>query len=383
MLCFNIIPLLYICVKHISLVMDMQNAQCDFNVDFYTFSLGTHQDKNVIWITFPYDKDLILALKKTVKAYWSQSQKSWYVSDTLAHRNFFGMQQNVISRTVKSRISQENYAELERFKNHLVLKAFSVNTMRTYCNEFIQLLQILGNYSVQELTPERLQSYFLYCHQELRHSENQIHSRMNAVKFYFEKVLHKDKMFFDIPRPKKPLLLPKTLNKKEVAKLFEVTANQKHRLILKLCYGMGLRVSEIATLKVEHIDGVSKRVLVQQAKGKKDRYVNLPDSVLAELRDYYRTYKPQLWLFEGQDGLQYSTRSVQQIFKTAMKKAGIKRKIGVHGLRHSYATHLLEYGTDIRLIKDLLGHNNIRTTEIYTHVTDVSKNSIKSPLDFL
>jgi len=236
---------------------------------------------------------------------------------------------------------------------------------------------------VDNLSPERLRSYFLYCHQKLKLSENEIHSRMNAVKFYFEQVLHRPKMFFDIPRPKKQLKLPKMLNKAEVKKIIEKTENEKHRIILKLCYGMGLRVSEITALKISDIDSVTMTVRIEQGKGKKDRITPLPESVLEELRNYYRQYKPKIYLFEGQNGGQYSIRSAQQVFKLALSRAGISKSIGIHGLRHSYATHLLETGTDMRFIKELLGHQSIKTTQIYTHVTDISKSKIKSPLDNL
>lgn len=265
----------------------------------------------------------------------------------------------------------------------LILKGFSVNTIRTYSVEFAQLLYIIKDFPVQNLSPEKLKSYFLYCVKELQLSENQIHSRMNAVKFYFEKVLHQEKLFFDIPRPKKPLLLPKSLNTKEIKKLFSVVENPKHQLILRLCYGMGLRVSEIVNVKIADIDSVANRVLIQQSKGKKDRYVNLPNATLSEMRSYYQQYKPKDYLFEGQFGGHLTTRSVQSVFKNAMQKADIRKKVGVHGLRHSYATHLLKYGTDISLIQKLLGHNSIKTTLIYTNVTDRHIQNVKSPLDRL
>ncbi len=187
-----------------------------------------------------------------------------------------------------------------------------------------------------------------------------MNSKINAIKFYFEQVLHQPQMFFDIPRPKKPLLLPKTLTKKEITKLLKVTNNFKHLLILKLCYVIGLRVSEIVNLKIEHIDSENMRVFIPGAKGKKDRYTNLPQTVLEPMCEYYKVFKPTDWLFEGQHGGQYSVRSVQAIFKNAMKKAKINKTIGIHGLRHSYATHLIESGADIRFIQDLLGHNSIK-----------------------
>lgn len=173
------------------------------------------------------------------------------------------------------------------------------------------------------------------------------------------------------------------LNKKEVQKIIEVTQNPKHRLMLKLAYGMGLRVSELVSLKISDIDSTAMLVRIEQGKGKKDRVVPLPESVLEDMRSYYKDYRPKIYLFEGQHEGQYSIRSAQQVFKSGLKKAGIKKQIGIHGLRHSYATHLLETGTDIRFIKDLLGHQSVKTTEIYTHVTDLSKSKIKSPLDSL
>ena len=146
---------------------------------------------------------------------------------------------------------------------------------------------------------------------------------------------------------------------------------------------MGLRVSEIVNLKITDIDSKRMQVLVRQGKGKKDRYVNLPESILKELRAYYVAYKPKEFLFEGRYGDQYSIRSVQAVFKNAMKKARINKKVGIHSLRHSYATHLIEQGTDIRFVQELLGHKDIKTTMIYTSLTDQTKRKIKSPLDNL
>ena len=146
---------------------------------------------------------------------------------------------------------------------------------------------------------------------------------------------------------------------------------------------MGLRVSEIINLKIIDIDSVEMRVFIERAKGKKDRYVNLPESILEQLRFYYKEYKPKDYLFEGQYGGQYTTRSVQQFFRKSLDTAKILKKQGVHSLRHSYATHLLENGTDIRFIQELLGHSNIKTTLLYTKVTDLSLRKIISPLDKL
>lgn len=272
---------------------------------------------------------------------------------------------------------------LESFHHQLKLKAYSPNTIQLYISEFSQLLSLLQSKPVEDLTPEQLKSYFLYCVEKLKCKERSLNGKINAIKFYFEKVLHRPKMFFDIPRPKTPQSLRKILSRNEIQRVFSQVTNPKHLLMLNLCYGMGLRVSEVVGIKIEHIDSDNMQVLIANAKGKKDRYVHLPESALELLRSYYNTYRPQEWLFEGQYGGQYNSGSVQKVFKRAMKTAKIRKTIGIHGLRHSYATHLLESGTDIRFFQELLGHNNIETTQIYTHISTQSVSNVKSPLDNL
>jgi site-specific recombinase XerD len=146
---------------------------------------------------------------------------------------------------------------------------------------------------------------------------------------------------------------------------------------------MGLRVSEIVNLRIQDIDSGSMRVFISRAKGKKDRYVNLPESILCDLRTYYREHRPKEYLFEGKNEEQYAIRTVQQVFKTAMNRAGIIKSVGIHSLRHSYATHLLQCGTDITLIQKLMGHQDMKTTLAYTHVTDRHTGAVQSPLDRL
>jgi len=206
---------------------------------------------------------------------------------------------------------------------------------------------------------------------------------LNALKFYFEQVLHREKMFIEIPRPQKKQILPKVISKTDIAKILTKLKNIKHLVMIKLCYGMGLRVSEIVNLKITDIDSNRMLVHIEAAKGKKDRYVTLPSSILDDLRNYYLGYRPKIYLFEGQNGRQYSIRSVQAVFKNAMQKAKINKSVGIHGLRHSYATHLLECGTDMYFIQKLLGHKDIKTTEIYAKVSNCQLGNIKSPLDDL
>ena len=280
-------------------------------------------------------------------------------------------------------IHSTNHHAILKMVELLKLKGYSNSTIKTYQNEFAQFLAALKNNPVDNCDSQKVRSYMLYCYEHLKLTENTLHSRLNALKFYFEQVLCREKFFVDIPRPKKHLQLPKTIHQSDLKKMFDVTTNLKHNTILKLCYGMGLRLSEIVNLKVRDIDSKNMQVFIERSKGKKDRYVNLPQSILEQMRVYYKTYRPKLYLFEGQDGGQYSVRSTQQIFKNALKKAGINKRVGIHSLRHSYATHLLEQGTDIRFIQELLGHKDLKTTLIYTEVTNSSIRKIVSPLDKL
>lgn len=177
--------------------------------------------------------------------------------------------------------------------------------------------------------------------------------------------------------------MPKHISQRDVKKRFDSTTNLKHNTLLRLCSGMGLRVSELVALKLGHIDHGNMQVLIVKGKGKKYRYVNLPERILAQLRMYFKEYKPKEYLFEGQYGGRYSIRSAQAVFKQAMKAAAIHKQVGIHGLRHSYATHLMEAGTDIGHIQKLLGHEKIETTLIYTQVTNREVKKVKSPLDSL
>ena len=350
----------------------------------YSFQFGKHNDKDVIWIKFPYSSTLINQLKKRFpSAKWSKTQKCWYMIDGTSVREALQLPSKDQSVGYLQKIHPNNQEAFINFHQLLKLKAYSPNTIKTYLYEFAHLLKLIKNYDVNMLTPEKLKSYFLFCLEHDKMKERKLNGKINAIKFYYEQVLHKPKMFFDIPRPKKPITLPKHLSKNEIKRLFKQVKNEKHLLILKLVYGMGLRLSEVTNLKITDIDSENMMVRVEGAKGKKDRVVNLPESILEEMRDYYQKYKPEYYLFNGQYGGKYSTRSVQSIFKTAMKKARINKRIGIHGLRHSYATHLLESGADIRFIQELLGHYSIKTTQVYTNVTNLSKHKIKSPLDYL
>lgn len=287
---------------------------------------------------------------------------------------------------VRSRISPINNHVVPSMIEALKLRAYSSSTIKTYVNEMVQLLITIQDIPVDELEPEHLKRYLVYCYEKLGLKENTLHSRINAMKFYYEQVLGKEKFFWEIPRPKKPLILPKLLNEDELARLFNALTNKKHKAMLFTIYSAGLRVSELVNLKIADIDSVRMQIFIERAKGKKDRVVNLSPVLLDILRSFVSNYdpRPSIYLFESeQTATAYPTRTVQQIFRNAKTKAGIRKDVGIHSLRHSFATHLLDKGTDIKYIKELLGHFNIKTTERYLHVSKKQLVNIVSPLDDL
>lgn len=266
------------------------------------------------------------------------------------------------------------------------MKAYSRSTIKTYVNELSQLLQTLGNFSADKLTPEELRRYMIYCYEKLKLSENTLHSRINALKFYYEQVLKREKFFWDIPRPKKQLQLPKFFNQEEITSIIKVTGNIKHKTMLMLAYASGLRVSEVVAIRTNDIDSKRMCMLIRQAKGKKDRMVGLSPVLLVMLREYWKQVKPSKegYLFPGQNkGEPYSTRSLQLVLAAAKKKASVLKPGSIHALRHSFATHLLDKGTDVTMIMKLLGHNDIKTTLRYLHVTNRDMLHVISPLDDL
>lgn len=350
------------------------------------FCPAKHRDKAVIKIMFDYDKVLIDRIKTLPGSCWSQTMKCWYVPDTDIYRRRFKMEIRTVSAEISQKLCAENENALHFFVRELQLKSYSRSTIITYRNEFVQLLQILGKVPVNSLSRERLRDYFVWCHTVQKLTENTIHSRLNAIKFYFEVVLKGEKFYWDIPRPKKRMILPKVLGEVELRRLFSALTFKKHKAVLFTAYSAGLRVSEVVKIKLAHIDRGRMQLLIENSKGKKDRYVGLSPILLDILEQYYRgtVPKPKVYLFEGEEAGQcYGVRSAQKVFGMAKAKAGIGKNIGFHSLRHSFATHLLEKGIDIRYIKDLLGHFDIRTTERYLHVRKDKLVTIVSPLDDL
>ncbi len=238
--------------------------------------------------------------------------------------------------------------------------------------------------NIDRLKVADINSYILYLVNEKKISVSQQNMRINAIKFYYEQVRGGKRQYYGgITRAKEYKSLPEVLSRDEMKRILSCLENRKHHCMISLIYSAGLRRSELLNLTPQDI--VSERMLVRiMGKGKKCRYSLLSEKVLHELREYFKEYRPQRWLFEGDTpGEQYSASGLVKILKEAADRAGIKHRVHLHMLRHSFATHLLEQGTDLRTIQELLGHNDIKTTSIYLHVTSSHKSSIPNPLDTL
>ena len=273
---------------------------------------------------------------------------------------------------------------LKILQNRLKLQRYANNTIKSYCGYAQVFLEQMEKYNrLDEIPISEIELFINTKVTQENISVSYQRSLVGAIKKVFE-LVENQKIELNYLYPKRKVnKLPTFFSQEEVRNLLNATENLKHKAILTIIYSCGLRLSELINLKIADIKSESDLLLIRQSKGNKDRIVALPDKLLLLLREYYKVYQPKDFLFEGAKGNQYSERSVQLILKNAMSKAGVLSKGSVHTLRHSYATHLIKSGIDVRVVQELLGHNDIRTTMIYTHITDIDKKSTPSPLDFL
>lgn len=265
----------------------------------------------------------------------------------------------------------------------LSLRGYAANTAKTYLEQFKLFMRFYPTYAPQDLAEAEISNYLLYLIDKKKISKSTQNQAINAIKFYYEKVLGHEKKVYYLERPLKEKRLPLVLNQDEVISIFGAVTNLKHSLMLMLIYSAGLRRSELINLRVGDLDVERQVVFIRGGKGRKDRQSLLAKNLEPLVARYLADYKPRRWLFEGERGEQYSVSSLQQIFKRALKKSGVKKEAHLHTLRHSFATHLLESGASTRYIQVLLGHESSKTTEIYTQVTSFSLSKIQSPLDRL
>lgn len=269
---------------------------------------------------------------------------------------------------------------LKRYLDRLKVSRYSPGTVKSYRGAFLLFLKGIAPRHPNDLTKEDIIQVMLNLQERKTFSASYQNQIINAIKFWYEKVEDGNRETYTLPRPRKSEPLPKVISMDEIQRMIQMTTNIKHRSMLMLTYGAGLRNAEILALRPGHIDSHRMTIRVVRGKGNKDRELPLPTHLLPMLREYYQEYRPTTWLFEGQTcGEPYSAKSLQRVVQQAAARAGIRKKVTPHMLRHSYATHLLESGADIRYIQELLGHKHITTTEIYTHVARTKKPP--SPLD--
>ncbi len=270
---------------------------------------------------------------------------------------------------------------IDDFKKRLIILRYSPNSIRTYLSTLTVLIKDFKGLHPKDIPIERIEKYILYCIEHKKISQSHQKQLVATITLFYKEALNIHLNLKYLYPKRTESKLPQVLSKEDVQKIIQSTKNLKHKTILALIYSAGLRLSECIHMKISSIDSKRMSIRIENGKGKKDREVMLSQSLLVLLKSYYKEYRPKNYLFEGQNNEMYSARSVQLVFMQALKLANVTKRASVHSLRHSFATHLLEDGIDIRYIQVLLGHKNISTTQIYTHVATNQLRNIKSPLD--
>ena len=385
-----------------------------------TLSIKTAQHNNlkVVQLHFEKNENLLQLLRNNKSLRWSQTMKCWYFSFSKdikqeifklvrgsAFLDYSAFEQEAIlektnashpSSILKTHqvelkpvnllqeLSEEGEKKLEEFKKWLRSKRYSDNTIKTYADALKTFLRYYANKAIAEINNNdviKFNNDYILANKLSASFQNQI---VNAVKLFFKKIELKNLDPELLHRPKRAKTLPNVLSKEEVKLILNAHNNIKHKAMLSLIYSCGLRCGELLKLKQEHVDSKRGVLIIKQSKGRKDRIAPLSHKVIELLRDYYKACKPQPYLFEGQNkGEPYDERSLQNVLKQSLEKVNISKPVSLHWLRHSYATHLLENGTDLRYIQEILGHSSSKTTEIYTHVSTKNIQKIVSPFDYL
>ena len=358
---------------------------------------AVHKNQAIVKAHFAFDQEIIALVKNQDGARWSQTLQSWYFPKADFNLNtlyqsckgkvfidYSRLKQT--SRPINKTVSDTPKPIVKIPKEYLeklVLKRYSQHTAKTYSSCFLKFMLFFKHQKLETISKEEIKRFLLHLIEKEKVSSSTQNQYINAIKFYYEKVLGQGKMVFSIERPKKTKSLPKVISKNEVTRLIEQIHNLKHRAIVCLIYSSGLRMGEVLSLSLKDIHSKRGVICVRGGKGKKDRISILSPKILSLLREYVTVYRPSTYLFEGTKNKKYSSTSVNKIIQRATKKARIKSNVTAHVLRHSFATHLLEQGTDLRYIQELLGHSSSKTTEIYTHITKKGFENLKSPFDSL
>ena len=342
----------------------------------FVIEVCQHRGTDVVLLRFLKEQTHLTKMVKGAGGLWTRTHSCWYLP---RHK----LEQSGLLKSIGYVLPGGSIEAVRRFKQCLELKAYSKSTIRNYTDCLLPFLFHYRERRVSDLPKHEIESYLLGLLRERRLAETTVNMHINAIKFFYEIVCERPKEYYDVLRPKRRVQNVTVFSADEVRRIIQAIANAKHCLMIMIAYAAGLRVSEICALRIKDIDSARMVLHIRQSKGKKDRQVVLSPTLLAAMRDYYKAYRPKEFLFEGQEGGPYSPRSIQLILATAKKRSGVKREGSIHALRHSFATHLLEGGTDLRIIQELLGHNDIKTTLRYTHVSTAIIGKVVSPLDKL
>ncbi|MBE7442929.1 MAG: site-specific integrase [Flavobacteriales bacterium] len=367
-----------------------------------------YKNEQRLALYFPYNEELVKLIKSFPDAAWSNSNKCWHIANgrnnmkelfqvfkgkayldtSTIFSNKEEQKKQIIPVSEKIRLettlTSQQIEKISQFKDWLNSRRYSPNTVKTYTESLKTFLRFYNNKPLNEINNQDLIKFnneYILKNGYSSSFQNQV---VNAIKLFFKKIENTQLEIDLIHRPKREKKLPNVLSKEEIKQILEAPTNLKHKAMLSLIYACGLRAGELIRLKPNDVDSKRGLLIVRQSKGKKDRITPLSEKIIVLLREYYKTHKPGVYLFEGQNkDHAYDLRSLQLVLKRALQKAKINKPATLHWLRHSYATHLLENGTDLRYIQEILGHSSSKTTEIYTYVSTKSIQKITSPFDYL
>lgn len=358
--------------------MEFSNDNSEIRTEKYCLIPITRNRYKISVTCFQFKKEHAIQIPR---CYFSGPQQSWVMP---AEHSIIKRFLEVIDKETKSVAKSEVEKTLNNIENHLILCRYSKNTIKTYMEQIRRFFTYFRNNTPAKLTDENVKEYLLHLLNNKDISISYQKQVICSIKFYFEKILGREKKnyFFDYT-VKQERKLPVVLTKWELKKFFEKIEDIKNMAIFKTIYSSGIRISELINLRISDIDSEMMLINIRSGKGMKDRVTLLSTELLTLIREYYKKYRPKVWLFESTEGVKYTPQAIRKKFHLAFNKTGIDKKATVHTLRHTFATHMLENGEDVRKIQKLLGHKNISTTEIYTHISSQAIKNLKSPLDSL
>ena len=357
--------------------------------------LAVNIHNRVLKLYFIYNQAVIEAIKQLPLCRWNGTENCWtlpYSEPSVKSIREFAVANGlewIYREEQKQKVLPPNRSQAKLRANPETYLAklrelrYSTNTIDSYTFMFKEFINYYPDKELGDITEEEIVGYLQYLVTERKISTSYQNQAINAIKFYYERVLGGRRRVYLIERPREEKFLPEVLSQEEVTALLNAIDNLKHKAVLMTIYSGGLRISELINLKIKDIDSNRMQIRIEQGKGKKDRYTLLGQKTLEVLRSYVKQYQPREWLFEGVNYGPFSETSIKKALKTALERTKITKHVTPHTLRHSFATHLLESGTDLRYIQSLLGHQSTKTTEIYTHITVKGFDQIKNPLDRL